>query len=160
MAEIRTGALALVAGLVACSGRLATVEDDETVADAAVTPDASPGADASTGDARAADAAKESGVTDSGRSDAGLDCNNLRLQIDKLRGELLKCCPQCDSLQCHEALDDICCPISTSRGGTTEAKEFQRAVTAYKASCPIGCPAVPCAIAPSRFCDPNTSTCR
>lgn len=153
---MRIQMLALAGLLAGCSGRFEVVGDDpDAAADASVTLDAAIGTDAGADAPPAVDAAPDV------QPEAGRDCDKLRARIESLRPKLLECCPQCRSLQCFTALDDLCCPISTSHGGTTQAKEFSAAVKEYKQSCgPVGCPLVPCRQAPSNDCDPITSTCR
>ena len=71
------------------------------------------------------------------------------MAIDKGRDEVRTCCPECKSLQCFTALDDLCCDISTT-GDTPASQQFARDVAEYKQRCgPVACPAVPCRVAPS-----------
>jgi hypothetical protein len=151
-------ALLLFASVAGCSGAIASIELEDA-SPGSPGSDAGPVEDATVSDSGAVP--RDTGVPiEDARPDAR-GCERLRLRIDELRKEVLTCCPFCGALQCTAALDDLCCPLSTSKGGQTVANDFSAAVKEYKARCgPIACPAVPCKPAPSNDCDPLTSQCR
>lgn len=81
------------------------------------------------------------------------NCADLEKKLDALRTQAKTCCPICNSIQCGNLVDDVCCPISITG---TAAPDFSAAVAEYKRLCgPIACPAIVCRDKASFECVPG-----
>lgn len=84
--------------------------------------------------------------------DPRTSCDDLLAKVNALRPAAAKCCPTCALVQCTQAVNDICCPISVNRVTASEVVAFEAAVTAYTAQCSPFCATMRCPEAPSHSC--------
>ena len=81
-----------------------------------------------------------------------VDCLALMAKITALTDQAKTCCPFCNSQQCGQTAEGLCCPVSIT---AASAPDLDSAVKLYKLQCgPVACPAIPCAKAPSMNCPP------
>jgi hypothetical protein len=150
---------------VACGGSTATVPalDGGTADDGGGGADGGGGTDATGADSSpGSDGAKGDGsTTDTGSMvDGPSSCDALHMQVDMLRPPATMCCPTCNHAPCTLAVDDLCCKLTVDIAASAAVMQFESAVQAFKAAgCMALCPAIPCPIAPSNQCDPQTSVC-
>jgi hypothetical protein len=80
---------------------------------------------------------------------SGPSCADLAAQLASMKTTMKTCCPICNTPQCMNVVDDVCCPFSISG---TPPPEWSATLATYHAQCPIACPGLPCAPAPSKNC--------
>ena len=142
---------------IACGGRFELTDGlDASVRDGSENGEG----DRGTGDGSRADASKDGpdgdasgteGGVDGGVGDSGLSCHELLAKMDKVRNEARQCCAICEGIQCAIAVQDLCCPFSTTHGDV--AKAFEELLKEHGKKClPVDCPAIPCQPAPSYAC--------
>jgi hypothetical protein len=88
------------------------------------------------------------------------DCQERQTQLTNIQDILRKCCPTCQG-ECTQSIEGVCCPFTVSpTANSTAVMAYEQAMQAFKASCPVACPASPCPAAPSNSCNPSTSVCQ
>ncbi|MEO6574305.1 MAG: hypothetical protein ABIP89_10725 [Polyangiaceae bacterium] len=122
--------------LLSCGGKVST-----GFSDASVEPDAA--------------------ASDAGDVDATTDthCVQLLKQLEPLRNEARSCCPTCNSIQCDQSAEDVCCAISVT-GKRLAAAKFVEAVQAFKTECNPRCPDNVCPMVPSQNCSEQAMVCQ
>jgi hypothetical protein len=106
------------------------------------------------------DAGGGSDATPPPGGDAGPDCAKLLADLESKRQAAIQCCPTCNTLQCGQQIDGLCCPLTVTSGDSTAAKAYKLALEAVKsASCTVNCPAIACSTQPSNVCS-NGGTCQ
>jgi hypothetical protein len=103
--------------------------------------------------------------SDAAAIDAGVDaaeddrCIQLLKALEPLRAAARSCCSSCNSIQCDQSAEDVCCPISVT-GKRLASATFIEAVQAFKAECHPACPATPCPQVPSGNCPMGSMLCQ
>ena len=81
--------------------------------------------------------------------EAGPSCADLTAQLAAMRQQMKTCCPLCNTLQCGNVVDDVCCAFSITG---TPPPEWAPTLAQVRSQCPQACPAIPCPPAPSKNC--------
>ena len=109
------------------------------------------GSDASTG--------KDAGGSDSapGKYAAGPDCQALYAQLQSEEPQAEQCCATCNSVQCTQQVDGLCCPLTVNNGDSPAVKTYEATLKAFRdAGCSTACPAIACAAKPTGLCLGNS----
>ena len=90
--------------------------------------------------------------------DGGPDCTKLLADLDQKQQAATQCCLTCNSLQCTQQIDGLCCPVTVTSGDSLASKDYLAALKAVKdANCQVNCPAIACSTKPTDVCMQNGS---
>jgi hypothetical protein len=109
------------------------------------------------------DATSSDGATnkDSGnKNDASPPtCDDLINELASQQTAAEQCCSTCDSLQCTEQVDGLCCPLSVDDENSDAVKAYEATLAQVKElKCAINCPAIACTQHPTGVCN-QSGTC-
>jgi hypothetical protein len=85
--------------------------------------------------------------------DGATTCAALKMQLDRYAA-IAQACNANQTQQCSGTTMGLCCAISISPGNPAAVDDYDHAVAAYKASCPVDCTRTICSMnVPSNLCD-------
>jgi len=92
--------------------------------------------------------------------DGGPSCNQLLADLESARQAAVQCCATCDSEQCTQQIDGLCCPVTVTSGDSLSAKDYKKALDAVKsAGCTVSCPDLACSSKATDVCQKD-GTCQ
>ncbi len=106
-----------------------------------------------------AGAGKDSGATDGapGKDAAGPDCQALYAELQSEEPQAEQCCATCNSIQCSQQVDGLCCPLTVDSADSPAVKTYEATLKAFRgAGCATACPALACATKPTGLCLGNS----
>lgn len=134
---MRFFAFALAISLTACGGAIDTnlldggLGDGSTSNDGTTTTDSSP------------------------KNDGGGQptCVDLVNQLNTEQTAAEQCCPTCNSLQCTQQVDGLCCPVTVNSSDAQAVKTYLDTLDQIKnLKCAVNCPAITCSTKPTGIC--------
>src|SRR5258706_1977075 len=77
------------------------------------------------------DGGTESDGADSA-SDAQDNCPQLLASLDAKQATAIQCCTTCNSLQCTQQIEGLCCPLTVTSADSLSAKDYLAALKAVR----------------------------
>jgi hypothetical protein len=86
-------------------------------------------------------------------------CDELLEQMNEALASAKQCCAACDNIQCTGMVEGLCCSETVQNVDSEDTQRYLAALTSFRLrdDCSVGCPEIPCPIAPSTACLPSAS---